>query len=246
MHQFFVEKSQVGKEYVTITGSDVNHIRNVLRMKIGETIRISDCEGGNYFCKIAETGENFVQADIVSVDEEGTELPSKIYLFQALPKGDRMETVIEKAVELGVYEIIPVAMKYCVVKLEGKKAAQRVQKWQAQAETAAKQSKRSIIPKIHEVVSFKEALKLAENCDIRLVPYENENGMEGTRTVLEQIEPGKSISIMIGPEGGFAEEEIAKARETMQSISLGRRILRTDTAGICMMSMLMLQLESRI
>ena len=157
-----------------------------------------------------------------------------------------METVIEKAVELGVYEIIPVAMKYCVVKLEGKKAAQRVQKWQAQAETAAKQSKRSIIPKIHEVVSFKEALKLAENCDIRLVPYENENGMEGTRTVLEQIKPGKSISIMIGPEGGFAEEEIAKARETMQSISLGRRILRTDTAGICMMSMLMLQLESRI
>ena len=96
------------------------------------------------------------------------------------------------------------------------------------------------------MVSFKEALKLAENCDIRLVPYENENGMEGTRTVLEQIEPGKSISIMIGPEGGFAEEEIAKARETMQSISLGRRILRTDTAGICMMSMLMLQLESRI
>ena len=225
MHQFFVEKSQVGKEYVTITGSDVNHIRNVLRMKIGETIRISDREGGNYFCKIAETGEN---------------------LFQALPKGYRMETVIEKAVELGVYEIIPVAMKYCVVKLEGKKAAQRVQKWQAQVETAAKQSKRSIIPKIHEVVSFKEALKLAENCDIRLVPYENENGMEGTRTVLEQIEPGKSISIMIGPEGGFAEEEIAKARETMQSISLGRRILRTDTAGICMMSMLMLQLESRI
>ena len=198
MHQFFVEKSQVGKEYVTITGSDVNHIRNVLRMKIGETIRISDREGGNYFCKIAETGENFVQADIVSVDEEGTELPSKIYLFQALPKGDRMETVIEKAVELGVYEIIPVAMKYCVVKLEGKKAAQRVQKWQAQAETAAKQSKRSIIPKIHEVVSFKEALKLAENCDIRLVPYENENGMEGTRTVLEQIEPvnaGKGAGI---------------------------------------------------
>ena len=153
MHQFFVEKSQVGKEYVTITGSDVNHIRNVLRMKIGETIRISDREGGNYFCKIAETGENFVQADIVSVDEEGTELPSKIYLFQALPKGDRMETVIEKAVELGVYEIIPVAMKYCVVKLEGKKAAQRVQKWQAQAETAAKQSKRSLIPKVSEPVS---------------------------------------------------------------------------------------------
>lgn len=243
MQQFFVENSQIGKEYVTITGSDVNHIRNVLRMKKGETIRVSNQEGIDYFCEIAEIGDAFVQADIVSKDEKGTELPAKIYLFQALPKGDRMETVIEKAVELGVYEIIPVAMKYCVVKLDEKKAAAKVKKWQLQAETAAKQSKRSIIPKVHEVVAYKEALKMANECDIRFVPYENEAGMLGTKKALEQVESGKTISIIIGPEGGFAEEEIAAARETMQSVSLGKRILRTDTAGICMMSMLMLQLE---
>ena len=244
MHQFFVEKSQVGKEYVTITGSDVNHIRNVLRMKIGETIRISDREGGNYFCKIAETGENFVQADIVSVDEEGTELPSKIYLFQALPKGDRMETVIEKAVELGVYEIIPVAMKYCVVKLEGKKAAQRVQKWQAQAETAAKQSKRSLIPKVSEPVSYKEAVAYAMKLDQKLVPYENERGMAATREAVEAVRPGESIGIFIGPEGGFAPEEIEAVKGEMKLISLGSRILRTETAGFTTLAILMYHIET--
>lgn len=244
MHQFFVDSSQIGLEQITITGRDVNHICNVLRMKEGTTIRISDKEGHDYFCSIAQCMPDMVLADIINQDERGTELPAKIYLFQALPKGDRMETVIEKAVELGVYEIIPVAMKYCVVKLDAKKAAAKVVKWQAQAETAAKQSKRSVIPHVHEVVTYKEALALTSACDIRLVPYENEAGMKGTKQALEQIEPGKSISILIGPEGGFSKEEIQAARENMQSVSLGKRILRTDTAGICMMSMLMLQLET--
>lgn len=243
MHQFFVENHQIGKEYVTITGSDVNHIRNVLRMKTGETIRVSNQSGCDFFCTIAEVGEDFVQADILSVDEKGTELPSRIYLFQALPKGDRMETVIEKAVELGVYEIIPVAMKYCVVKLDEKKAAGKVKRWQAIAESAAKQSKRSMIPKIHEVMSYKDAVTYAMECDVRLVPYENELGMQGTKAALATIKPGDSVSVMIGPEGGFAQEEIAAVRDSMQVISLGKRILRTDTAGICTMSMLMMQLE---
>lgn len=244
MHQFFVEQHQIGKEYITITGPDVNHIRNVLRMKPGEQIRVSDQAGQDYFCAIAEVGEEFVQADILSRDERGTELPSKLYLFQALPKGDRMETVIEKAVELGVYEIIPVAMKYCVVKLDEKKAASKVKRWQAIAESAAKQSKRSLIPKIHPVMSFREAVSYAMQCDVRLVPYENERGMAGTKAALGKLAPGKSVSIMIGPEGGFAEEEIEAVRGDMDIISLGKRILRTDTAGICTMSLLMLELES--
>ena len=245
MHQFFVEDNQIGKEYITITGADVNHIRNVLRMKPGERIRVSNQQGRNYFCEIAEVGEDFVQADIVSEDEGGTELSSRIYLFQALPQGDRMETVIEKAVELGVYEIIPVAMKYCVVRLDEKKAANKVRRWQAIAESAAKQSKRSIIPAIHPVMTYREALEYANTCDIRLVPYENELGMQGTKETLAKVRGGCSISVMIGPEGGFAEEEIEAARETMDVISLGKRILRTDTAGICMMSMLMMALEER-
>lgn len=244
MYQFFVEDSQIGREFITITGSDVNHIKNVLRMKPGEKIRVSNQKGQDYFCEISELTDTFVQADILSEDAATTELPSKIYLFQGLPKGDRMETVIEKAVELGVYEIIPVAMKYCVVKLDAKKEAAKLKRWQALAQTAAKQSKRSIIPKIHPVMTYKEAVQYALECDVRLVPYENERGMQATREALDSIHAGDSISIMIGPEGGFSEEEIAMVRDEMHVISLGRRILRTDTAGITAMSMLMLKLET--
>lgn len=244
MFQFFVDDSQVGKEYVTITGSDVNHISNVLRMKPGEKIRVSTSGGQDYFCSIAEIGPDFVQADLL--EEAGnTELPSKIYLFQALPKGDRMETIIEKAVELGVYEIIPVAMKFCVVKLDDKKAANKIRRWQAIAESAAKQSKRSLIPQIHPVMTYKEAVAYAKECDINLVPYENERGMAATKEAMDQITPGRSVSIMIGPEGGFAPEEIDAVRDRMQVISLGKRILRTDTAAICTMSMVMTELETK-
>lgn len=245
MHQFFIEEEQIGKEYVTITGTDVNHIKNVLRMKPGEKIRVSSTGGQDFYCKIAELGEDFIQADILDEKASRTELSSRIYLFQAIPKGDRMETVIEKAVELGVYEIIPVAMKYCVVKLDEKKAANKIRRWQAIAESAAKQSKRSIIPRVHPVMNYKEALEYAGECDVNLVPYENERGMAATREVLEEIEPGQNISIMIGPEGGFAPEEIQAARESMKVISLGKRILRTDTAGICTLSVLMCTLEMK-
>ena len=243
MYQFFVDDAQIGREFVTITGEDVNHIKNVLRMKAGEKIRISNQQGRDYYCEISEVTDTFVQADILNEDAASTELPSKIYLFQGIPKGDRMETVIEKAVELGVYEIIPVAMKYCVVKLDAKKEATKIARWQKQAEAAAKQSKRSIIPKIHPVMSYKEAVEYAIQCDVRLVPYENERGMQGTREALSTIKAGTSVSVMIGPEGGFAEDEIAQVKDSMQVISLGKRILRTDTAGIAVMSMLMLELE---
>ncbi len=243
MYQFFVDDAQIGREFVTITGADVNHIKNVLRMKAGEKIRISNQQGRDYYCEISEVTDTFVQADILNEDAASTELPSKIYLFQGIPKGDRMETVIEKAVELGVYEIIPVAMKYCVVKLDAKKEAAKVARWQKQAEAAAKQSKRSIIPKIHPVMSYKEAVEYAMQCDVRLVPYENERGMQGTREAFSTIKAGTSVSVMIGPEGGFAEDEIAQVKDSMQVISLGKRILRTDTAGIAVMSMLMLELE---
>lgn len=246
MHQFFIDDSQIGKEYVTITGSDVNHIKNVLRMRIGEKIRVSSNSGQDFYCAIAEVSDEFVQADILDEEADSTELPSKIYLFQALPKGDRMEYVIQKAVELGVYEIIPVSMKYCVVKLDEKKAANKVKRWQAISESAAKQSKRSIVPKIHPVMSFKEAVSYARTCDLCLVPYENERGMSATAQALEKVIPGTSVSVLIGPEGGFADEEIEAVRCDMEVLSLGKRILRTDTAAICTMSMLMLKLEQKM
>ena len=155
-----------------------------------------------------------------------------------------METVIQKAVELGVHEIIPVAMKYCVVKLDAKKAENKRKRWQAIAESAAKQSKRSLIPVVHEVMSFKEALSYAKECKVNLVPYENERGMEATKEAVLELKKDDTISVMIGPEGGFSEEEIELVKEeNMKIISLGKRILRTDTAAIATLSMLMLQLE---
>ena len=243
MYQFFVTEEQIGREFITITGGDVNHIKNVLRMRPGETIRVSNQKGQDYFCKISEVGEDFVQADILETGAATTELPGKIYLFQGIPKGDRMEHVIEKAVELGVYEIIPVRMRYCVVKLDDKKQQAKVKKWQALAMAAAKQSKRSLVPNIHPVMSYKEAIAYAFQSEACLIPYENENGMEGTKAALKKIRGKESVSILIGPEGGFAPEEIEAVKSRGEVISLGKRILRTDTAAITAMSMVMMEME---
>ena len=142
MYQFFVEDEQVQQDRIRIVGSDVNHIGHVLRMKTGEKIRISDQSGRSYFCRILEITEEEVWAQIEDTDEMGTEFSHKVYLFQGLPKSDKMELIIQKTVELGVYTVIPVAMKNCVVKLDEKKAQSKCKRWQAIAESAAKQSKR--------------------------------------------------------------------------------------------------------
>lgn len=245
MYQFFVEDAQVGDASVTIEGGDVNHIRNVLRMKCGERVRISTETGRNFYCEIAEVTECMVRADIIEECAEGTELPNKIYLFQGLPKNDKMELIIQKAVELGAYEIIPVAMKNCVVKLDDKKAASKVARWQEIAKSAAKQSKRSLIPMIRMPISYKLAIEAAKELDVVLIPYENERGMAATKEAIEAIRPGQSIGIFIGPEGGFTDAEISIAKdENMQLISLGRRILRTETAGLAAMSILMYHIEA--
>ena len=245
MYQFFVENEQIdlNREQVHITGSDVNHIKNVLRMKAGEMVRISNQQGRDDLAQVAKLSDQEVLLDIVSYDVASTELPSKIYLFLGIPKGERMETVIEKAVELGVYEIIPVAMKYCVVRLDEKKAAKKTARWQEIARSAAKQSKRSIIPKVHDVMSFAEAVAYANSSDVRLVPYENEAGMTATKEALQTIKTGDSISVFIGPEGGISDAEIEVLRQDAKVLSLGKRILRTDTAAISAMTMLMLYLE---
>ena len=243
MYQFFVEDDQIGEESIRVTGSDVNHMKNVLRMKFGERVRISNQSGRDFLCSVESLCDDEVILHIEEKDIPGTELPAKIYLFQGIPKGERMETVIEKAVELGVHEIIPVAMKYCVVKLDEKKAEKKVARWQEIARSAAKQSKRSIIPRIHSLMNFREAAAYAQECDRRLVPYENEDGMAATVRAFEELGDVGSVSVFIGPEGGFAEEEIEALRKDSQVISLGKRILRTDTASITMLSMLMMHLE---
>ena len=243
MYQFFVEEEQVHSDSISIIGGDVNHIKNVLRMKNGEKIRVSSKSGQAYFCHISSILDDEVIAAIDSADETGTELDNHIVLYQGLPKGDKLELIIQKAVELGVSEIVPVAMKNCVVKLDEKKAQSKCKRWQAIAESAAKQSKRTVIPQIQMPLSWKQALEEAKELDVVLVPYENERGMEATREIFRSIPEGASIGVMIGPEGGFSPEEIAQLDKDMHRISLGRRILRTETAGMATLSMLIYELD---
>lgn len=245
MYQFFVEPSQINGNRIVITGSDVNHIRNVLRMKIGEEIAVSNgIDGKEYRCGIEEYADDAVLCTLRFIKEDGIELPSKVYLFQGLPKADKMELIVQKAVELGAYEIIPVAAKRCVVKLDEKKATGKVNRWQGIAEAAAKQSKRAVIPQVHPVMTMKDALGYAGNMDVRLIPYELAEDMEHTRELLRQIQPGQSVAIFIGPEGGFEESEIQAALKAgIEPVTLGRRILRTETAGFTVLAWLGYLLE---
>ena len=244
MYQFFVKDDQVAEHEISIEGSDVNHIRNVLRMKAGDEIRVTNESGKNWRCAITELSEQLVRAQIVE-EMSATELPCRVYLFQGLPKNDKMELIIQKAVELGVYEVIPVAMKNCVVKLDEKKAQAKTTRWQEIAKSAAKQAKRSLIPTVQSPITWKEAVVRMKELDVGLVPYENERGMEATREAVSAILPGQTVGIWVGPEGGFAPEEIAAVRaENLKQISLGNRILRTETAGFTTLAFLIYALET--
>jgi len=251
MYHFFVEPSQISDRSVVIMGEDVNHIKNVLRLKAGEEISVSNgIDGREYRCGIDRITDTEVVCVLRFIKEDNVELPSRVYLFQGLPKGDKMEFIIQKMVELGVYEVIPVAMKRCVVKLDDKKAKAKITRWQGISEAAAKQSRRGIVPKIQEVMCYQEALEYAKDMDIKLVPYEMENilegaaGMAGTKKVISRLCNGQRIAIFIGPEGGFDESEIQAAVDLgMKPITLGKRILRTETAGMTVMAWIMYQLE---
>lgn len=245
MYQFFVEPSQIQDKRIVITGSDVNHIKNVLRMKIGDEIAVSNgIDGKEYRCGIEALTEEEIVCGLRFIKEDGVELSSKIYLFQGLPKADKMELIIQKAVELGAFEVIPVATKRCVVKLDEKKAANKVSRWQGIAEAAAKQSKRAVIPQVRSVMNIKEALAYAQDMEVKIIPYELAEGMQHTKQIIEAVQPGQRIAVFIGPEGGFEESEIRLALEAgIEPVTLGRRILRTETAGFTVISWLMYQLE---
>ena len=245
MYHFFVEPSGIGEKEISITGPDVNHIRNVIRLKPGDEISISNgIDGRDYRCGIARITEDEVVCELRFIKEDGVELPAKVYLFQGLPKGDKMETVIQKNVELGVYEIIPVAMKRSIVKLDAKKAEAKVKRWNGISESAAKQSKRMIIPNVTKVMTYKEAIEYAKELDICLVPYENAKDMTHTREIIESIKNESKVGIFIGPEGGFEEDEIESAIALgMETITLGKRILRTETAGMAIMAVIANMME---
>lgn len=245
MYQFFVEPGQICGKTITITGSDVKHIKNVLRMKPGEEISVSNgSDGKEYRCGITSIEDEQILCELRFIKEDGVELSSRVYLFQGLPKADKMELIIQKAVELGVYEVIPVATKRCVVKLEEKKAASKIARWQGIAEAAAKQSKRRIVPRIGNVMTFGEAVQRAASMDVKLIPYELAEGMERTKGLINGIKAGQDIAVFIGPEGGFEEAEMEKALAAgLEPVTLGKRILRTETAGFTVMAWIMYQLE---
>ncbi len=249
MYHFYTERSNISADRIVLTGEDVNHIRNVLRMKPGEELIICDGEGTDHYCRIAGFDGGNVEADIIESFGSRSELETKIYLFQGMPKKDKMELIIQKAVELGVYEIVPVMTRRVIVKLDdAKKEARKLERWQAIAESAAKQSGRGIIPKVTEVMDLNHAMEYAKTLDADLIPYENadssECGMENSRAIIRGLHGKRSVGIFIGPEGGFEESEIEQAVNAgCKCISLGRRILRTETAGLAILSVIMFELD---
>ena len=250
MYHFFVDNSQITPDFknVEIVGNDYNHIANVLRMQKGEQFSVSirdDDEGKEIFYEIEEITQSSVIGKLCFIETVGNELPSKIYLFQGLPKVDKMELIIQKAVELGAFQGIPMSTKRCVVKLDEKQAPAKQKRWQAIAEAAAKQSKRAVIPEVTMPMTMKQAVEFAKDMEVKLIPYENARGIEATKEIIENIKPGHNIAVFIGPEGGFSEEEIALCQENgIKPITLGKRILRTETAGFTIISWLMYHLES--
>lgn len=279
MHWFYVKESQISNDTITITGQDVNHIRQVLRMKEGERVVICDGAGVDYYCTLASICEDKVIARIEQMNTSESELPVRIVLYQGLPKLDKMELIIQKAVELGVHEIVPVQTKRAVVRLDEKKGEKKLARWQVIAEAAAKQSGRGMIPIISPVMDFSKAVEDASKEGmLSVIPYELAKGMQSTQAFLNQVcqlyhsskkkaasgtqnssgcvqtpdsfsmmslpEGVPSIGIMIGPEGGFEEKEVERALNAgIQPISLGKRILRTETASLALLSAIMIQIE---
>ena len=246
MYNFFVAKESVNGNKAKITGADYNHITNVLRLKVGEEILISVL-GASHLSKIEDIDDSAVTVEIIKENYQDTSLPVKIHLFQGLPKSDKLELIIQKTVELGVESITPVEMERCVVKLDGKKKDGKTARWQAIAESAAKQSKRTNIPKVESVLSYKQMLEKIRDLDLFIIPYENAKGMQATKETLQSIKSGMSVGVLIGPEGGFSDNEIELAKSlNAKTVSLGKRILRTETAAITAVSMLMLYAEMNL
>ena len=246
MLHLFADPSDVQDELLTITVPEVNHIRNVMRLKPGEEISVSiGGDGKEYRYGIESYTEDSVLCRLRFVKDKEVELPVKVLLFQGLPKADKMDLIVQKAVELGAAEIIPVSMERCVVKLDAGKAAKKTARWQTIAESAASQSRRSIIPRVLAPMSMREAVEYAKaQTEVRVIPYELQEDDGSVKQYLESLKEGQSVSIFIGPEGGFTPAEVELAKEAgIRPISLGRRILRTETAGLAILSWLIYILE---
>lgn len=241
MPRFFVTKEQITPEGITISGEDAKHIGKVLRAKCGEEITVCDGAGMDYQCEITAVGET-VETKILSSQPSQSEPSVEVTLFQGLPKGEKMELILQKCVELGIHTIVPVATEFSIVKLD-KKEEKKIQRWQKIAEAAAKQSGRGRIPTVERVMNWKEALSAASQLDGAMIPYEKEQE-RGLRAFLQDFCGKRTMGIFIGPEGGFSEQEIAMAQQAgIVPVTLGKRILRTETAGMTALAIALYELE---
>lgn len=233
MHRFFIP--QLYNEEMSITGVDAKHIGKVLRMQPGDKLQIVSDDGVSALAEVTAISETTVSVRCLEVLAESHEPAVKITLAQGLAKGEKMDFIIQKAVELGAYSIVPVAMEHSVVRLDGTKADKKVERWQKIAEAAAKQSKRDIIPQVQAVQSVSQMLA-NNNCKTKIIAYECEDRMS-LKTALREAGQLDDLLLIIGPEGGISEGELSKAREAgAVPVSLGRRILRAETAGLVAMS----------
>lgn len=244
MFRFYTSKENIHDDYVEIEGIDVNHIKNVLRMKPSDHIIVCDGEGNDMECELWQVRSDKVVAKAITTQKSMAELDAKITLYQGLPKKDKMELIIQKAVELGVYKVVPVVTDNTVVKIDSKKEDKVITRWNSIAMAAAKQSGRGIIPKVENVVKFSDAIKEAKSMQSAIIPYEKAKGIDNSRQIIKGLGDKKEIAVFIGPEGGFSNEEIEIATNNgINTITLGHRILRTETAGLTVLSILMFELE---
>ena len=239
MSRFFVLPQQIDGDTIRIEGGDAQHIGKVLRLNVGGHITICDGAGNDYQAEITQMAKNEVLSRIISQSKADTEPKLRVVLYQGIPKAAKMDFVIQKAVELGVAEIVPVMTKRSVVKLDAKSARGKVERWNKIASEASKQCNRAVIPCVAPVATLEEALSDMQKLELKLIPYEAEE-KSGLRDVLEQRPMVESAGILIGPEGGFDQVEVEQAREAgLLSVRLGRRILRTETAPLAVISALM-------
>lgn len=242
MHKFFVEDNQIKDNKIKIINNDYNHIVNVLRMKKEDNILITNKNTlETYNCKIEQINSSEVVCNIISVENKEVEMNVKVDIFQGLPKADKMEYIIQKCVELGIHKIVPVNMKYCVAKIkdEDKKNI----RWNTISEVAAKQCKRNLIPKIEKSINMANLYNEIKNYDLAIVAYENEDNTT-IKNVLQENKNVKSIAVIIGPEGGISSDEIDSLKNLgVKIVSLGNRILRTETASIVALSMIVYEFE---
>lgn len=246
MYKFFVTDNQIKDNYIDIIKDDVNHIKNVLRLGIDEEIQVCVINNSiNYLCKIVELDNKFVRCKILNKLESTSEPKTYLHVFQGLPKAEKMETIIQKCTELGVSEITPVAMKRCVVKLDDKTGVKKVQRWQKIAEVAAKQSKRDKIPTVNLPINIKNLYEKIVNYDIVLVAYENEEDIS-IKKILQDVEKKENlkVAVIVGPEGGIEDKEIEELKSVgAKVVTLGKRILRTETAPIVLASVIMYEFD---